>query len=116
MMAVIDTLLKFALHALFDIWNLPFLSSNQTVSNISLLSNELLYLHTLVKIQKDLIKANDRIISGITFVAQYFGFMSTTTNGTVYLIVQKKRYGHDCEFAGQMGSFIVRVQIVCQAR
>ena len=50
----------------------------------------MLYLHTLVKIQKDLIKANDRIISGITFVAQYFGFMSTTTNGTVYLIVQKK--------------------------
>ena len=49
------------------------------------------------------------------FEVQYFGYKPTTTNCMVYLIVQK-RYDHDCEFAGQMGSFIVRVQIVCQSK
>ena len=29
---------------------------------------------------------------------------------------RSKRYDHDCEFAGQIGSFIVRVQIVCHSK
>ena len=43
--------------------------------------------------------------------------MSTITlphlDGVFY---RSKRYDHDCEFAGQIGSFIVRVQIVCHSK
>ena len=51
------------------------------------------------------------------YVVKYFGLVSTITlphlDGVFY---RSKRYDHDCEFAGQMGSFIVRVQIVCHSK